>query len=161
MRPLHDAPSTGLNPEQVLRTCYPGIRLLWVDDDDFNQELAQCMLEPLGLTLDLASHGAQAVQMVQQNHYAVILMNIQMPVMDGLEATRQIRRLPGHGQTPIIAMTAHAQEQDQQQCRDAGMNDCLTKPVFPDVLYAVLLKNLTALAIHTRDNHDQRAATAN
>ena len=98
------------------------------------------LLEDVGLEVDLAENGQQAVEKAHSDRYAVILMDIQMPKMDGLEATRQIRQLPGYQATPIVAMTANAFAEDKNRCFAAGMDDYLTKPVKPESLYATLLK---------------------
>ena len=84
--------------------------------------------------------GAEAVRLAGEQAYALILMDMQMPVMDGLEATRRIRRATGATRIPVVAMTANAFAEDQAACRAAGMDDFLTKPVEPEVLYRVILK---------------------
>ena len=100
-----------------------------VDDYVANQELVALILAKLGLTVDLADNGRMAVEMFESVPYDCILMDCRMPVMDGFEATREIRRRWGATRpTPIIAMTAHAMPQHRQQCLEAGMNDYLAKP---------------------------------
>ena len=101
------------------------------------------LLEDVGLTVDLAEDGVEAVALAQQNHYDLILMDMQMPQMNGIDATQAIRALPGRRTTPILAMTANAFDEDRQACLDAGMNDHIAKPVDPDVLFETLLKWLT------------------
>jgi CheY-like chemotaxis protein len=96
--------------------------------------------EVLGLDTDLAGDGAEAVNMANARAYDLILMDIQMPVLDGLAATRQIRALPGYAHTPMVAMTANAYEEDRQACRAAGLDDFIAKPVDPDLLYTTLLR---------------------
>jgi CheY-like chemotaxis protein len=98
------------------------------------------MLEDVGLRVDLAEDGQQAVEKARSSQYAMILMDMQMPLLDGLHATRQIRQLPGHQATPILAMTANAFAENKDQCFEAGMNDFISKPVAPEVLYGTLLK---------------------
>ena len=87
--------------------------------------------------------GTEAVALAQKNRYAAILMDMQMPKLNGLEATQEIRRLPGYRDTPIIAMTANAFAEDKVKCMAAGMNDFLIKPFKPDELFATLLRALS------------------
>jgi signal transduction histidine kinase len=115
----------------------PG-KVLVVEDNPVNQEVIQALLARHGLAADLAGDGAVAVAMAQQQAYPLVLMDMHMPLMDGLEATRRIRRQPLHERTPIIAMTANVYEDDRQQCRDAGMNDHLAKPIDPKALEQLL-----------------------
>ncbi|MBL8452821.1 MAG: CHASE domain-containing protein [Zoogloea sp.] len=137
------APS-GLEAELALRAHHRGRRILFVEDDLVNQEVGMEMLrEVLGLDTDLAGNGEEAVRMAAAQPYDLILMDIQMPVLDGLAATRQIRNLPGHARTPMVAMTANAYEEDRQACRAAGLDDFIAKPVDPDLLYITLLRWLS------------------
>ena len=106
-----------------------GARALLVEDNELNQEVAAEFLRTLGLEVDLAPDGAIALQKVQQQAYDVVLMDMQMPVMDGLSATRAIRQLPGLQALPILAMTANAMAQDRERCLEAGMNDHIAKPI--------------------------------
>jgi PAS domain S-box-containing protein len=117
-----------------------GARVLLVEDNLLNQEVAIEMLADLGLVIDRASNGQEALDRVAANRYDLILMDMQMPVMDGLEATRRIRQQPALARTPIIAMTANAFDEDQAACFAAGMNDFVAKPVEPETLHGVVFK---------------------
>ena len=114
-----------------------------VDDNSFNLELAQVMLEGAGAQVTLAGDGVQALDSLAQRRFDCVLMDVQMPVLDGIEATQRIRQDPGLAGLPVIAMTANALLEDRSRCLDAGMDDVLTKPVDPPVLFAVLAKWLT------------------
>ena len=126
--------------EALIREHHRGRRILLVDDEPINLEVARTVLDESGLTVDSAEDGEQAVERARQTAYAVILMDMQMPRLDGLEATRQIRALPGYHATPILAMTANAFNEDKLRCLDAGMNDFLVKPFNPDQLFVTLHK---------------------
>ena len=111
-----------------------------VDDDPLNLEVAQLILEDIGLAVDTAKDGLQAIKQARETGYAAILMDMQMPNIDGVKATQQIRDQPGCQKTPILAMTANAFAEDRAHCIEAGMNDFIAKPFNPEVLYAILLK---------------------
>jgi CheY-like chemotaxis protein len=112
--------------------------VLLVEDNEINQEVAFGQLEDAKVQVDLAENGEAAVRMVQDNRYDLVLMDMQMPVMDGIEATRAIRSDPRFGDLPIIAMTANAMAVDRERCLEAGMNDHIAKPIEPEELFRVL-----------------------
>ncbi len=114
-------------------------RILVVDDQPLNLEVARMMLEDTSLVIDTAEDGAIAIAMAWQAHYAVILMDLHMPNIDGFDATRQIREIPGYRQTPIIAMTADAADDAKTLCFEAGMSDFLTKPFDTGPFFGMLL----------------------
>jgi CheY-like chemotaxis protein len=126
--------------EATIREQFSGSRILLAEDEPINQEVSRELLEELGLQVDLAENGIVAVDMAKQTNYSLILMDIQMPGMNGLQATQAIRALPGRQHTPILAMTANAFDEDRQRCIAVGMNDHIAKPVDPEVLFETLLK---------------------
>jgi PAS domain S-box-containing protein len=126
--------------EAILLREYHGKRILLAEDEPINQEVASALLQDAGLVVDVAADGVQALRMAMQQPYAAILMDMQMPEMDGLQAAGAIRKIVGYASVPILAMTANAFTEDRERCMAAGMNDFITKPVDPDVLFAVLLK---------------------
>ena len=128
--------------ENVLRRDYAGTRVLLVEDEPINQEVTTFMLEHVGLTVDVAEDGIEAVERAQRGKYQLILMDMQMPRLDGLDATRRIRVIPGYADLPIIAMTANAFAEDRERCMEAGMSDFITKPLPAPELYKALLRNL-------------------
>jgi PAS domain S-box-containing protein len=128
--------------ETVLSRAFHGRRILLVEDEPVNREVATALLESVGLAVDTAVDGREAVQKVAPGIYDLILMDIQMPGMDGLEATRRIRAMPGLGDLPIVAVTANIFAEDKANCLAAGMNDFLAKPSPPGLLFATVLKAL-------------------
>ena len=121
-------------------------KVLLVEDNAINQEVARELLTTIGVSVATANNGKEAVDSFANNRFDLVLMDMQMPVMSGLDATREIRRLEQGPRTPIIAMTANAFEEDRRHCIDAGMDDFLSKPVDPSRLYAMLVKWLPATA---------------
>jgi len=117
-----------------------GARILLAEDNLINQEVAVDILHAVGLNVDIAGDGRDAVEKARANDYDLILMDMQMPELDGIEATRAIRAALGRKHPPIFAMTANAFDEDRQRCLAAGMDDFVTKPVEPDRLYALLMK---------------------
>jgi signal transduction histidine kinase/ActR/RegA family two-component response regulator len=136
-------PVSGVTPEMVearLKADYGGSSVLLAEDEPINQEVSKGLLEDVGLKVDLAEDGRVAVALARQNRYALILMDMQMPKLNGIDATRAIRADSLNVATPILAMTANAFGDDRKACLDAGMNDHLAKPVDPRLLYETLLK---------------------
>jgi signal transduction histidine kinase/DNA-binding response OmpR family regulator len=128
-----------------------GKRVLLVEDNDINQQVGAQLLANIGLRVDVANDGAEAVDSANQNNYDAILMDVQMPVLDGYQATERLRGVPAIGNVPIIALTAHAMSGERETCLSAGMDDYLSKPVEADRLYRMLLKWLAPEHERRRD----------
>ncbi len=133
-------PSPQGSAESRLAVDYPGRRILLVEDECINRELALELLGDVGLYVEVARDGVEALELAGSRLYDLILMDMQMPRMDGLEATRCIRQLPEGGAIPIVAMTANAFAEDKARCKEAGMDDFIAKPFDPEVLFAIVLK---------------------
>ena len=145
---LHSAeqtPAEMTSAEAILASEYKGRRVLLVDDERGNREVAELFLEEVGLIVESAVDGADAIERVSNNAYDLILMDIQMPNIDGLEATRQIRKLTNNSNSsiPIIALTANVFAEDKAKCLGAGMNEFVKKPIVPEILYQAMLKCLS------------------
>ncbi|WP_137939938.1 response regulator [Chitinivorax sp. B] len=144
LRLLGHTPAVAAAPagRTALRAELQGMRILLVEDNDILCEFEVDLLSSMGVLLTVAKDGQQAVDLMANRdfHVDAVLMDVQMPVLDGLEATRMIRHLPGREQLPIIAMTAHAIDTERQRCFDAGMNDHISKPIDPDRLARALVQ---------------------
>ena len=126
--------------DKLLVDHFAGTRVLVVEDEPINREISTYLLESAGLIVDSAEDGEVAVEMAKQNDYALILMDLQMPRLNGLDATRAIRTIPGRETIPILALTANAFDEDQKRCQDAGMDDHIIKPIDRNYLYATIFK---------------------
>jgi hypothetical protein len=124
--------------EALLRMHHSGKRILMAEDEPINQEITRGLLEDVGLVVDSADNGAEALRMAQENDYSLILMDMQMPLMSGVDATLAIRKLPAYQNVPILAMTANVFTEDREKCLAAGMNDFITKPADPEVVFKLL-----------------------
>jgi CheY-like chemotaxis protein/HPt (histidine-containing phosphotransfer) domain-containing protein len=127
-------------------------KVLLVEDNEINQQVAKELLEQIGLEVDTVDDGEQAVNYVKQQRPNLVLMDIQMPVMDGYEATKQIRKLPDMEDLPIFAMTANAMVGDADKSTQAGMNGHIAKPVDPEELYNTIREQLTTTAATTNNS---------
>ncbi len=121
-------------------TILKGAAILLVEDNEFNQQIACELLTDAGFAVDIAENGKQSIEMLTKCHYDVVLMDMQMPVMDGVTATVEIRKQEAFRELPVIAMTANVMEADIKKCTDAGMNDHVGKPIDPEELFGKLLK---------------------
>jgi signal transduction histidine kinase/ActR/RegA family two-component response regulator len=142
----HRAAAVPAQADAELQRRHAGARVLLVEDHVVNREVALALLCRVGLAVDFAEDGRMALDKTQQQAYDLVLMDVHMPVMDGLQATRAIRAVPGLRSLPIVAMTANVYDEDRTACLDAGMDDFVTKPVEPQALYAMLLKWLDRTA---------------
>jgi two-component system sensor histidine kinase/response regulator len=140
---IHDSPQESVALDERLARIR-GARVLLVEDNELNVEVATGLLSEAGVQVDVAENGQIAVHRVQAVRYDVVLMDMQMPVMDGVTATREIRKLTELAAMPIIAMTANAMQSDRERCLNAGMQDFVTKPIEPEELWEALLKWIPA-----------------
>ncbi|MCB1889671.1 MAG: PocR ligand-binding domain-containing protein [Rhodocyclaceae bacterium] len=138
-RTAANAEHPGGDAEAELRARFAGRHILLADDEPTNREITLMLLDDVRLIADVAADGAEALHLATENKYDLILMDMQMPRMDGLQATQGIRRLDGAADIPILALTANAFAEDRSQCLAAGMNDFITKPIRPETLYRALL----------------------
>ncbi|ROZ61523.1 PAS domain S-box protein [Ramlibacter sp. WS9] len=141
-------------------TSIAGARVLLVEDNDINQIVATHMLEEAGLVVDVAENGQIALDMLANDTWDLVLMDMQMPVMDGITATAEIRRMARHRGLPIVAVTANVMPQDRQRCMAAGMNDFLAKPIEPDQLCHILRKWIRPRATARVVGESAQAASA-
>jgi two-component system sensor histidine kinase/response regulator len=139
-RPPVDVETAGPSSPHETLARFRGSRVLLVEDNLVNQEVALDLLRSVGLEVDTAEDGLAAVDLASRHTYALLLMDMQMPKMDGIAATSAIRALPRGAEVPIVAMTANAFEDDRRRCLDAGMNDHIAKPVDPETLFATLAR---------------------
>jgi two-component system, sensor histidine kinase and response regulator len=145
--------------EAMLRRGHAGQRVLLAEDNDVNREIAQDLLQSVGLVVETAVNGLRAVELGQSRRYDLVLMDVQMPGMDGLEATRTLRATVGN-RMPIVAMTANAFVEDRANCLAAGMNDHVAKPVDPATLYSILLRWLPQKAPSPAEGRSALVASA-
>ena len=134
--------------EQVIKDFYQGANILVVEDNDINAEVAELLLTSIGLHVDIAENGQLAVEKVNNKKFDLILMDIQMPVMDGLQATQLIRQKHDKESLPILAMSASVFNENRQECFDIGMNDFVAKPVSPKNLFSKIIKWLPNQEYH-------------
>ncbi len=146
LAPAATAAPAVTDAEAQLRHHYAGRRVLLVDDEPINREIVRQLLLDAQLVVDPAVDGAEAIELAQKNQYSAILMDMQMPKVDGPEATRVIRQIAGYQNTPIIAITANAFSDDKARCMHAGMNEVLIKPLNPEELFLALLRALNGSA---------------
>lgn len=144
--------SRGINNEADLSSI-AGAEILVAEDNELNQEVAMGLLSDAGFVVTIANNGEKAVSLLKQHRYDIVLMDMQMPVMDGVSATQEIRKSTSLDELPIVAMTANAMTQDKERCLAAGMNDHVAKPIDPEELFRTLLR-----WIKPRTNSIQKAA---
>lgn len=153
-------PAPGADAAAQLRERHAGRRVLLAEDDDINQLAMVELLSAVGLEVDTADDGREAVDRACSRAYALILLDLRMPQLDGIAAARTLRTLPGLRDTPIVAISANAFEEDRQACQAAGVNDFLAKPVDVSRLYELLLRWLDASPAGTRGAAPPSTGTA-
>jgi CheY-like chemotaxis protein len=126
------------DPLEILKTHFSSSHILIAEDDEINRAMIEILLEETGLKFDFAYNGQEAVNKAMLTKYDLIMMDVQMPVMDGLEAAKSIRKLEGYSFIPILATTANAFVEDKATCLQAGMNDHIAKPIRLEILYLKL-----------------------
>jgi signal transduction histidine kinase/DNA-binding response OmpR family regulator/HPt (histidine-containing phosphotransfer) domain-containing protein len=155
MREAQPRPDTKLDLKLI-----HGARVLLVEDNELNQEVALGLLADARLAIDVAENGEIAVRKVNEQNYDLVLMDMQMPVMDGVSATRAIRANPRFRALPIIAMSANAMASDREACVQAGMNDHVSKPIDPDALFAMLMRWIKPRDIQPSDRLAEKTEAA-
>ncbi len=155
----HPADNAQTASDTTIRGHLAGYRALLAEDNRLNQEVAVSLLEHVGLQVDVAEDGLIALERAAAVHYDLILLDVQMPNMDGLTAAGRLRQMAGYAQTPIVAMTANAFDEDRQIALAAGMNEHIAKPVDPDALYAILYRLLGSPA-HSPEGTPRHAQEA-
>ncbi|AFU98630.1 response regulator [Simiduia agarivorans] len=160
--PIKPKPYSGFTPISPFRIppTLRGASLLLVEDNEINQEIAREIFESAGFNVNVASNGQDAVDWFSQGHADLILMDVQMPVLDGESATRTIRATEKGQSVPIIAMTANAMKEDEQRCLAAGMNDYLTKPINIDKALATVCQWLERTGVQAAPASNSRKAAA-
>jgi CheY-like chemotaxis protein len=141
--PVADASDLPSTIEERLQASHAGTRILIAEDEPINQAVARELLESVGLVVDIASDGVEAVAMFKQSDYRLVLLDLRMPNMNGIEAARAIRAIPGGETIPLLALTANAFSDDKAQCLAAGIDEHIGKPVKPEVLFTTLFKWLS------------------
>jgi two-component system sensor histidine kinase/response regulator len=150
----------GADPATLARRQLAGARVLLVDDNEFNQYVGTELLMSAGIRVDLADNGQIALERLRERRYDLVLMDMQMPVMDGVSTTRAIRQLPEFADMPIVAMTANVMPHDRETCLNAGMCDVITKPIVADLLWQVLLRRIASTHAGKRSHEDASAPVA-
>jgi CheY-like chemotaxis protein len=133
-----------------------GKRILLVEDNEINMELAMELLKDVGILCDSAWNGAEAIEKLKESNFDLVLMDIQMPIMDGLTASRKIREELNNKDLPVLAMTAHAMKGEREKSLAAGMNDHITKPIDPEFLYMTLRKFLAPQSVNAQQKENTR-----